>query len=99
MVSNQAVDNLKAARKLITPPWRWCTHVLNNKFLGFNQYCAVGAVRHVNGPAQNEAEYVLNWTAGKLHHGFKASEVNDILGKKAILHVFDVAIAASEVSD
>jgi len=107
-------EALKKALDIIRRPGRWITgelavefdsegnqHTCSTKAKNAEAFCALGAVRFVNGPAQKSAEGFLR-EAGKIIGGFEHKErdaddndifhVNDSMGLIDTIRMFKLAI-------
>lgn len=94
---------LRRARALIASWWCWCRFEREKRSaLGLTQYCALGALQAV-GYSHLEAEAMERaatqvWMAGRKDCGSPVgpAEVNDYLGHRATLRMFDIAIQEAE---
>ena len=83
-------EALCIARKLISNRLHWCKHDFHTtNMFGMHQYCAVGALRQVGGG--DYGRHFLEQAAYQMY-GKPVLSVNDELGHRAMLKVYDHAI-------
>jgi hypothetical protein len=103
-----ALQNLKAARKLVTKHWTTGELAIDCKGNECKpkspkavSFCALGAVQRINGPGERAAVTILAAAAAKWLKSRKKKtygdtddifEVNDTYGQKAAIQMFDRAI-------
>lgn len=82
-------EALCKARKLISKRIHWCQGSFARTHWGVNQYCAIGALRHVGG--LEKAVDTLE-TSARMLFNMSVVGVNDNEGHRATLKMFDHAI-------
>jgi hypothetical protein len=96
----KASEALQAARQLISDTKRWTRNYLairkedglkivcSTKSKNAEAFCALGAVKHVNGPAERSAVSYLREAALRHLQSFGAEKESTTLAKN--VHIFDV---------
>lgn len=110
-MSKQVVEDLKAARELISDPKRWTQGVSARDALGESVssgsddatcFCAIGALTRVTGDFSDRyyaaRAYLWSFVSNKYGTGVAVADVNDEHGHTAVLEVFDKGIALAEAS-
>lgn len=102
------VETLKAARALIAAPEHWVRNSWamtadNRACQPTNpiavKFCALGALRHVDGEHERNAEWFLEDASHTLRPGATVIFINDHpdFGHDQVLRIYDLAIKAAEM--
>lgn len=86
------LETLKALHDLLSHQWTQRQYKRFNYTKGHYEYCLVGGLGHINGPNQQNAEYLIRRTILKTTNYSGPIELNDSGGQAEVLRVLEQTI-------